>query len=118
MKDFRRLSVWERSHALTLDLYRATASFPKAELYGLTSQMRRASVSIPGNIAEGCGRSGDPEFARFLQIALGSSSELDYYLLLSHDLEYLAKTDHAKLQTKLDEARRMLVSLIQKVRRQ
>jgi len=78
VKDFRKLAVWEKAHRLTLDMYKATASFPKDELYGLTSQVRRASISIPANIAEGCGRNGDVELARFLQIAMGSASELEY----------------------------------------
>jgi len=76
VKDFRKLKVWEKSHHLTLAVYKATALFPKDELYGLTSQIRRSGVSIAANIAEGCGRAGDAEFARFLQIAMGSASEL------------------------------------------
>ena len=71
MNDFRRLKVWRKSHELTLAVYKATAGFSGEELYGLTSQMRRACASIPANIAEGCGRGGDPELARFLQIAMG-----------------------------------------------
>ena len=77
MKDFRQLQVWEKSHQLALGVYKATQDFPKEELYGLTSQIRRASTSIPTNIAEGCGRGTDPEFARFLQIAMGSASETE-----------------------------------------
>jgi len=83
MKDFRELKVWEKAHQLTLEVYKATTIFPKDELYGLTSQIRRACASIPANIAEGCGRRGDAEFARFLGIAMGSASELDYHLLLA-----------------------------------
>jgi len=79
LKDFRKLKVWEKSHDLTLAVYKATAAFPRKELYGLTSQIRRACASIPANIAEGCGRGGDPELARFLQIAMGSASELEYH---------------------------------------
>ena len=82
MKDYRELKVWERSHQLALAVYKVTTTFPKDELYGLTSQIRRACASIPANIAEGCGRSGDAELARFLQIAMGSASELDYHLYL------------------------------------
>jgi four helix bundle protein len=78
MKDFQELNVWRKAHTLTLDVYRATRGFPKKELYGLTSQMRRCCASIPANIAEGCGRPGDAELARFCQIALGSASELQY----------------------------------------
>ena len=75
MKDFRDLQVWAKSHALTLAVYQATGSFPKEELFGLTSQMRRCSASIPANIAEGCGRRGNGEFHRFLQISTGSANE-------------------------------------------
>src|SRR5688500_19694656 len=85
MKDFRQLKVWEKAHQVALAIYKATKEFPKEELYGLTSQIRRASMSIPTNISEGCGRNTDAEFARFLQIAMGSASETEYQLLLSHD---------------------------------
>jgi four helix bundle protein len=88
MKDFRQLKVWEKSHQLALSVYKATKKFPKEELYGLTSQIRRASMSIPTNIAEGCGRNTDKEFARFLQIAMGSASETEYQLILARDLEF------------------------------
>lgn len=95
MKDFRNLKVWEKSHQLALAVYKATSTFPRHELYGLTSQIRRACASIPANIAEGCGRSGDAELARFLQIAMGSASELEYHLLLARDLGFLsAPTGH------------------------
>ena len=86
MKDFRNLVVWQKSHKLTLDVYEATRKFPKEELYGLVSQLRRACSSIPCNIAEGCGRRGNGEFHRFLQIATGSASEVEYQLLLAHEL--------------------------------
>ena len=89
MRDFRTLKVWQDSHQLTLDIYKATKNFPKEELFALTSQMRRASSSIPTNIAEGCGRGTSKDFARFLQIAVGSAYELDYHLILAHDLSYL-----------------------------
>jgi len=94
MKDFRKQKVWQKSHRLTLDLYKATMGFPKEELYSLTTQIRRAGSSIPANIAEGCGRDGDAELARFLQIAKGSASELEYHLLLSHDLGFLNDVDY------------------------
>ena len=81
MKDFRRLVVWQKAHLLTVAVYEAIAGFPKDELYGLTSQIRRACVSIPANIAEGCGRDGEAEFGRFLQIAQGPASELEYHVL-------------------------------------
>jgi four helix bundle protein len=115
MKDYRDLKVWERAHRLTLDVYRITTGFPREERYGLTSQIRRCSASIGANIAEGCGKRGNGEFQRFLQIASGSASELDYHLLLSHDLGFLDKTQYAKLSQDLGELRRMLTSLLLKV---
>src|SRR5215467_11519794 len=92
MKDFRDLKVWEKAHEPALACYAATGSFPKQEMFGLVSQIRRAGSSIPANIAEGCGRRGNGELHRFLQISMGSASELEYHLLLSKDLGYL-KTD-------------------------
>ena len=115
MKDFRDLKVWEKAHRLTLNIYVATSSFPKEELYGLTSQIRRCSASIAANIAEGCGRRGNGEFHRFLQIASGSASELDYHLLLANDLRFLKQTQHDELSKQLLEVRRMLTALIVKV---
>jgi four helix bundle protein len=76
VRDFKTLQVWSKSHELTLSVYKATATFPRDELYGLASQMRRAASSIPANIAEGCGRNGNAELSRFFQIAMGSASEL------------------------------------------
>src|ERR1700689_5776992 len=93
MKNFRDLQVWSKAHNATLDVYRVTSSFPKEELFGLTSQMRRCSASIAANIAEGCGKRGNNEFHRFLQIASGSASELDYHLLLARDLGFLPDKD-------------------------
>ncbi|MDD5289187.1 MAG: four helix bundle protein [Dehalococcoidales bacterium] len=116
MKDFRKLSVWEKAHLLTIDVYRLTSSFPNSELYGLTSQIRRACVSVPANIAEGCGREGENDFARFLQIALGSASELEYHLLLAHDLNLLNETNFGNLESRVTEVKRMLTSLIQKLK--
>ena len=83
MQSFRNLKVWEKAHRLTLDVYRSTKMFPRDETYGLTSQIRRAAGSIGANIAEGSCRKGDCEFSRFLQIAMGSASELEYHLLLA-----------------------------------
>jgi four helix bundle protein len=94
MQDFRKLAVWQKSHELTLSLYELTGTFPREEMYGLTSQVRRASSSIPANIAEGCGRDGDAELSRFLQISMGSASELEYHLLLARDLKYLTAEDY------------------------
>lgn len=115
MKDFRDLRVWEKSHQLTLQVYSATAGFPKHELYGLTSQIRRCSASIGANIAEGCGKRGNIEFQRFLLIASRSASELDYHLLLSRDLGLLTEGQYIELAKRLSEVRRMLTSLLQRV---
>jgi four helix bundle protein len=114
--DYRELEVWAKAHALTLAVYTVTTKFPREENYGLTSQIRRASASIPSNIAEGCGRGGDPEFARFLQIAAGSASELDYQLLLAKDLEYVSAQEHDQLADELTQIRKMLTALIQRIR--
>lgn len=116
MRGFRGFKVWEKSHALTLEVYKVTAIFPKEELYGLTSQIRRACASIPANIAEGCGRSGNAELARFLQMAMGSASELEYHLLLARDLKLLEPLKYDDLATHTTEVKRMLSSLLQKVR--
>jgi four helix bundle protein len=116
MQDFRKLVVWQKSHQLTLDVYKITRTYPKEELYGLTSQTRRSAASIPTNIAEGCGRNGGADLARFLDIALGSACELEYHFILSHDLDYLTGTDHAKLSTIIIKVKQMLCALLQKVR--
>ena len=116
MQDFRKLKVWEKGHALTLAVYRATVKFPKEELYGLTSQLRRASASIPANIAEGCGRGGKAELARYLQVAAGSASEVEYHLLLSRDLGLFDASQYNELQAIAIEVKRMLTSFIAKVR--
>ena len=116
MKDFRELKVWEKSHHLALAVYTATARFPKDELYGLTSQIRRSCASIPANIAEGCGRNGDAELARFLQIAMGSASELEYHLLLSRDLGLMDVASSDQLAQETTEIKRMLASFIQKLK--
>ncbi len=116
MQDFRNLKVWEKAHALTLDVYKASKSFPREEMYGLTSQMRRASVSIGSNIAEGSCRKGDADFARFLQMAAGSASEVEYHLLLARDLDLLKKADCQRLSDEVVEVKRMLASLLQTLR--
>lgn len=118
MKDYRDLKAWEKAHSLTLRLYQATRGFLREEMYGLTSQIRRCSSSIGANIAEGCGKRGNAEFQRFLQIASGSGSELDYHLLLAHDLGFLAAEDYRGLAEELAVIRRMLTSLLQKVERE
>ncbi len=99
MRDFKKLAVWEKAHRLTLELYSAHRASRRDEMYGLTSQMRRAAYSIPTNIAEGCGRDGDVELARFLRIAMGSANELEYQLMLARDLGYLTE-DAGELLTR------------------
>ncbi len=116
MQDFRNLKVWGKAHALTLEIYRCSKTFPRDEMYGLTSQMRRASVSVGANIAEGACRRGNVDFARFLQIAVGSASELEYHLLLARDLELLKVSDYQRLSDEAVEVKRMLASLMQKLR--
>ena len=115
MKDFRDLKVWQKAHEFTLVVYQTTASFPKQETYGLTSQIRRCSSSIAANIAEGCGRRGNGDFHQFLQIAAGSASELDYHFLLAKDLGYIHAAQYQELYPQLAELRRMLTALIVKV---
>ena len=116
MQDFRRLKVWQKSHKLTLDVYKTTASFPRNEQYGLTSQIRRAASSIPANIAEGCGRDGDAELARFLQIGMGSASELEYHILLARDLKFIDLETHNRINAQIVEVKSMLAPLIRHLR--
>jgi len=111
MKDFRGLAVWKQAHLLVLNVYRVTESFPRHELFGLTSQIRRAAASIPTNIAEGCGRDGDAELGRFLNIAKGSTSEVEYLLQLSRDLNYLEAESGGRLMLQTVEIRKMLYGL-------
>lgn len=115
MRDFRKQHVWEKAHHLTLEIYKVTAKFPKHELYGLISQIRRSSSSVAANIAEGCGRDSDAEFARFLRYAGGSASETEYHLLLSKDLGFLSLSDYEPLAAEVVEIKRMLTSFIKKL---
>jgi four helix bundle protein len=114
MRDFQQLAVWERAHRLVLDVYRLTAGFPKHELYGLTSQMRRCSASIAANIAEGSGRLGNGDLSRFLSTARGSAAELECFLLLSRDLGLIG-AEYERLRAQTIEVERMLAALIRKV---
>lgn len=116
MRDFRKLGVWEKSHQLTLAVYRASQAFPKDELYGLTSQVRRSAASIPANIAEGCGKDTELELARYMQISMGSASELEYHLLLAHDLGYLNSSLYQELHEGVIEVKRMLAPFINRLR--
>jgi four helix bundle protein len=111
MGDFTKLAVWKKAHEVTLGIYRETARWPKHELFGLTSQSRRAAVSIPANLAEGCGKNSDAELAKHSRTSLGSASELSYYLILAHDLSYIDRTVYHERQESLAEVRRMLASL-------
>ena len=116
MRDFHNLKIWERAHKLTLSLYKVSRRFPNEELYGLTSQIRRSSASIPSNIAEGCGRDSQAETIHFFQVAMGSSSELEYQLILAHDLGYIEEKAFIELSNELSELRRMLNVYIQKLK--
>ena len=116
MQDFRNLKVWQKSHSLAVELYKVTESFPGSEIYGLTAQIRRTCTSIPANIAEGCGRSGDAEFGRFLTIAMGSACELEYHLLLSRDLRFLNDAAYQKLNEGTIEIKQMLATLIKRLK--
>ena len=116
MQDFRNLDVWRKAHQLVLDIYRITSEMPKQEMYGLTSQMRRAAVSVPTNIAEGCGRSTDPDFARFLAIALGSANELEYLLLLAGELDMIGRDDVDAASRETAEVGRMLNALTRRLK--
>ena len=116
MRNYRELKVWQKAHALVLAVYKSTQSFPRIEIYGLTSQLRRASSSIPANIVEGNCRGTDPEMVRFLQIALGSAAEVDYFLLLARDLGYMKAEEHERLAADVDAVMRMLTSFIQKLK--
>jgi len=116
MKDFHALKVWEKAHTLTLAIYMSTKNFPGQEMYALTSQIQRAAVSIPANIAEGCGRDSDAELKRFFLISMGSASELEYLLLLAHDLGYLPENTFHSMTNDLVEIRKMLNAFIQKLK--
>ena len=113
MRDFHNYIVWQRGHQFALDVYKQTKSFPKEELFGMTSQLRRASTSISINIAEGCGRRSDAEFAHFLNIAAGSASEVEEELRLSFDLGFLKESDTIKLENEVKEIKAMLGKLIE-----
>ena len=115
MQDYHKLKVWEKSHALAIDVHRVAGSFPRMEGVALTSQLRRAALSIPANIAEGAGKTGNSEFGRFLNIALGSAAETHYHLLAARDLGLIEPTTYHELAARTVEVRRMLSGLIRKV---
>lgn len=112
MQDFRKLSVWKKSHELTMEIYKVTQGYPNNEIYGLTSQLRRAASAIPTNIAEGCGRDSQLELRRFAYISMGSASEVEYLLQLSNDLYILNEQEYTRLNTDLIEIKKMLFSFI------
>lgn len=116
MRKFTDIKAWQKAHRLTLAVYQATSGFPRDERYGLTSQARRAAASISTNIAEGCGRGSDADFARFLHIALGSASELEYHVLLARDLKFLSREQHERLHNGVNEVKRMLHAFIQSLK--
>jgi four helix bundle protein len=116
VRDFRQLFIWQRAHQLTLALYRVTAEFPKHEIYGLTSQIRRCAASIGANIAEGAGKDSHAEMLRFLQMAAGSGSELDNHLLLARDLGFLPLGSYSSLSKELTEVRRMMTAFTNEYR--
>src|SRR5215831_12377590 len=118
MRNYRELQVWNKAHHLTLELYRVSRAFPREETYGVTNQLRRAAVSIAANLAEGCGRRTSAELARFVGIAMGSASELDYHLLLSRDLGIMNDDDFQQNARALTEVRKMLTSFLSKVEEQ
>ncbi|MCF8130178.1 MAG: four helix bundle protein [Deltaproteobacteria bacterium] len=113
MRNFRELKVWLKSHQFVLEVYRLTKDFPPEERFGLTSQIRRSAASIPANIAEGCGKEGNLDVSRFLNIAVGSASETEYHLLLAHDLGFIEKNAYEKYDREINEIKRMLYSFIQ-----
>jgi four helix bundle protein len=116
MRDFHDLNVWQRAHEVTLEVYRATADFPRVEQFGLTAQVRRSAQSVAANIADGCGREGDAEFSRFLHIAMGSASETEYHLRLAKDLGLLEETEYARATAGVVEVKRMLTGLIRRLK--
>ena len=117
MQDYRKIKVWQKSYSLVLDVYRLTETFPKHELYALTSQIRRAAVSIPSNIAEGSARGSDADFARFLDIAIGSAFELECQLMLARDLSYIGEHESEAVMRDVEELKKMLAAFVKALRR-
>ena len=116
MKDFKKLVEWQKGHDNAMLIYNFTKYFPKEERYGITSQIRRAVVSVPTNIAEGCGKFTQNDFARYLQIAFGSAQEVEYLSFLSYELGYLREDQYKKTNALINEVKAMLISLLKKVR--
>lgn len=116
MQDFKNIEVWKKSHLLVKYIYRATESFPSSEVYGITSQLRRAAVSIPTNIAEGAAKGSNADFGRFLQIAFGSASEVEYLILLAFELNILKEDEYEQLNNQTVEVKKMLSGFIKKLK--
>jgi four helix bundle protein len=114
MQDYRKLDVWQKAHSITLRTYAKTANFPKAEQFGLTSQMRRAAVSVPANIAEGCYR-GQRSLAQSLRIALGSAAELEYYVILAGDLKLLTESDRTIFADEVSDVKAVVAGFLKTV---
>ncbi len=117
MKDYRNLVVWEKAHKLVMCIYKITKAFPKEEQYALTNQIRRAAMSAPTNIAEGCGKLTQADFARYLQQALGSIQEVQYLSFLSFELNYIDQNVYSVLDNDINQLKAMLINLIKKVRK-
>lgn len=117
MRDYKKYDVWKKSHKLALEVYNVTKSLPKDEVYGITSQLRRASLSIPTNIVEGTGRNSEKEFAYFINIASGSAAEVEYLIEFSMDYGYINSKEHEELNDKVIVVRKMLSALYSKVKK-
>ena len=113
MQNYRNLIVWQKAHQLTLDVYNVSTSFPKEEVFGLTSQLRRASSSVPTNLAEGSAKLTDLDFRRFVSIAFGSANETEYIIFLSFELKYISEEEYLKLDAQTKEVKKMLAGLIE-----
>lgn len=116
MRDFRRYDVWKLSHEMVLEVYKITSSFPESEKYQLVTQMQRAAYSIPSNFSEGCGRDSDKDFNRFVQIALGSAHELEYFLILANDLSFIENNSWESLDKQVNEIKKKLFNLSKKLK--
>jgi four helix bundle protein len=118
MKDYKKLIVWQKAHQNVLEVYRVSKDFPKEEQFGLTSQLRRAILSVANNIVEGCGKYTDNDFAKYLQQALGSCQESEYLIMLAYELGYLKETQYESVYQRVGEVKAILISLIKKIRNQ
>lgn len=115
MRNYKELEIWKKSKDIVIDIYKVTSDFPKSELYGLTSQIRRAGISISANIAEGNGKNSDAELARFINISIGSSSEVEALLIIANELEFISNDDFNQISNKLTTIRKMLYSFLKRV---